>query len=326
MFEIKNDIYKKIFKIIKNHEKIVIARHVGPDPDAISSQIALRDAIKLTFPNKEVYAVGAGVSKFRYLGALDKIDSYDHLEGALLVVLDLPNFHRLDGVDDLSYSEILKIDHHPAEDIIGDVDWTDETKSSTCEMVTNFLMNTKMKMDTKIAETLFIGMVFDSDRFLLKNTSVSTFETVTELLKAYSFNFVASYDNLYERSLTELKFYAYLIANINISENSFGSIEIEKETLKKYDVDSSTPSNMVNDFYFIKELVCWCFITFDERNDIYKVNIRSRGPVINEIASKYNGGGHKYASGCRIKNKSDIAKLLKDLDKECEAYKSAETK
>ncbi len=326
MFKIKKDIYKKIYKIIKAYKKIVIARHVGPDPDAIGSQIALRDAIKLTFPDKEVYAVGAGVAKFRYLGALDKVDNFDLLEGALLIVLDLPNFQRLDGVDELSYNQILKIDHHPAEDIIGTVDWTDESKSSTCEMITNFLMNSKMVMDTKIAETLFVGMVFDSDRFLLKNTSVATFETVTELLKKYQFNFVASYDNLYERSLAELKFYAYLIANINISENSFGSIEIEKETLKKYDVDSSTPSNMVNDFYFIKELVCWCFITFDERNGVYKVNIRSRGPVINEIAAKYNGGGHKYASGCRIKNKSDIAKLFKELDKACELYKSAETK
>ena len=42
------------------------------------------------------------------------------------------------------------------------------------------------------------------------------------------------------------------------------------------------------------------FVVYDERNDIYKANIRSRGPVINEVASKYNGGGHKFASGCRL--------------------------
>ena len=39
------------------------------------------------------------------------------------------------------------------------------------------------------------------------------------------------------------------------------------------------------------------------KDKIYiKVNIRSRGPVINEIAMKYNGGGHKLASGARIKS------------------------
>ncbi len=326
MLKIKNDIYKKIYKIIKDYPKIVIARHVGPDPDAIGSQIALRDAIKLTFSEKEVYGVGAGVAKFRYLGALDRIDDYDALEGALLITLDVPNFARLDGIEGLSYNAILKIDHHPVEDIIGDVDWTDENKSSTCEMIANFLLNSKMIMDQKIAENLFIGMVFDSDRFLLQNTSVETFQTIVDILKKHPFNFVASYDNLYEKSFNELRFYSYIIANLNIKNNNFAYINIEPKVLKEYEVDSSAPSNMVNEFYFIKELICWCFIVYDERNSIYKVNIRSRGPIINEIATKYNGGGHKYASGCRIKDRKEIDKLLKDLENSCEVYKNMETK
>ena len=66
MININKDVYKKIFKLIKKYDEIVLARHIGPDPDAVASQIALRDSIKLTFPNKRVYAVGAGVSKFKY--------------------------------------------------------------------------------------------------------------------------------------------------------------------------------------------------------------------------------------------------------------------
>ena len=318
--------FDDIYKIIKKYDNIIIARHVSPDPDAIGSQIALRDSIKLTFPNKKVIAVGAGVSKFRYLGALDKIDDFSEYDKSLLVVLDLPNFKRLDLPNDVSYDAILKIDHHPAEDIIGDVDWTDDTKSSACEMVTQFLLNSKMIIDTKVAEALYVGMVFDSDRFLLKNTSITTFETVTNLLKKHPFDFVSLYDHLYERSMDELRFYSHLIANIEITENSFGHIEIKKEDLKKYNVETSAPANQVNSFYFIKELICWCFITYDERNEVYKVNIRSRGPIINEVASRYNGGGHKYASGCRIKNKDDIPKLFNELDEVCREYNSSELK
>ena len=54
---------------------------------------------------------------------------------------------------------------------------------------------------------------------------------------------------------------------------------------------------------------------------MYKVNIRSRGPVINEIASKYNGGGHKYASGVRTKDRALLDGLIEELDEACMQYK-----
>ncbi len=319
MITIKRDIYRDIVKIIKKYDNIVLARHISPDPDAIASQIALRDSIKLTFPNKNVYAIGAGVNKFRYLGNLDKVD-VTTLEEPLLIVLDVPNFVRVDGIEGLQYKEILKIDHHPQEDIYGDVDWTDETMSSTCEMITNLLLETKLEMDTKVAENLFIGMVFDSDRFLLQNTSISTFKTVYDLLKISNINFVPLYDNLYERSINEERFRAYIISNLDITENGFGFINVSNDILNKYKVESTSVSNLVNNFYFIKELICWMFVVYDERSAIYKVNIRSRGPVINEIASKYNGGGHKFASGARVKTLKEIDALRKDLDEACKEY------
>lgn len=317
------EMYKKIIKIIKKYDKIVLARHISPDPDAIASQIALRDSIKLTFPNKEVYAVGAGVHKFKYLGALDKPD-LSTLNNSLLIVLDVPNFYRVDGINGLEYDAILKIDHHPAEDIIGDVDWTDPTKSSTCEMIAELLLYSPLVMDTKIAEDLYVGMVFDSDRFLLPNTSAETLKTAYELVKTSNINFVNLYDNLYERSINEERFRAYLINNIEITENRFGFIFVPSEDLKKFNVEPTSVSNQVNDFYFIKELMCWMFVVYDERNDIYKANIRSRGPVINEVASKYNGGGHKFASGCRTSDYKVIEALAKDLDATCKKYNDEE--
>ena len=140
------------------------------------------------------------------------------------------------------------------------------------------------------------------------------------LLESSKINFIPLYDNLYERSIVEEKFRAYLVNNIKISENKFGYIFVDADVLKKYGVESTIVSNQVNNFYFIKELICWMFVVFDERNGIYKANIRSRGPVINEIASKYNGGGHKFASGCRNEDYKIMEKLAQDLDDACKEY------
>lgn len=317
-----NSIIKKVYRKIKEYNKIVIARHIGPDPDAIASETALRDSIRLTFPEKEVVAIGLGVSKFKYYGMLDKIEP-EKFKDCLLIVLDVPNLHRVDGINGLEYKEILKIDHHPAEDIKGPVDWTDDTSCSTCQMIAELILNSPLKLDTKIAGNLYLGIVSDSDRFLLSYTSAKTFEIVNKLLLKSKLEFASLYTYLYERSIDEVKFQGYLANNMIVTENGLGYIVIPGEVIKEYNVDLATPSNLINNFNFIKEVIAWTFITEDSKNKGYKVSIRSRGPIINETASKYNGGGHKYASGARLNNEEEINSFIQDLDNLCEEYKRA---
>ena len=322
MVTINSSIVKKVFKKIKEYPEIIIARHVGPDPDAIASTIALRDSIRLTFPEKEVYAVGLGVSKFKYYGILDKIDN-EQYKNALLIVLDVPNLNRVDGIEGLEYKEIMKIDHHPAEDIKGPVDWTDETSCSTCQMIAELILNTPLKLDTKIASNLYLGIVSDSDRFLLSYTTNKTFQVVHDLIKASKIDFVSLYNYLYDRSIDEVRFQGYIAMNMVVSENGLGYIVIPSDIIKEYHVDLATPANLINSFNFIRDVLVWTFITEDVKNKVYKVSIRSHGPVINETASHYHGGGHKYASGARITSLEEIDAFIKELDDLCEEYKRA---
>lgn len=318
-----NSTLKKIYRKIKQYDVIVIARHTSPDPDAIASQIALRDSIKLTFPKKEVYAVGTSVAKFKYYGVLDRIDETTFTKNSLLIACDVPNTSRIDGIDKDAFTEILKIDHHPSDEKFGECDWVDETSSSTCQMIIELLLSTPLKYDRKIAENLYLGVVSDSDRFLISYTTAKTFYLVAELIKKTQIDFTHLYSYLYERPIEEIKFHGYLSENLTITPHGLAYINIDSETLKRYNVDPATPSNMINDFSNIKDVYVWIFVTFDEKNDIYKVNIRSKGPIINEAASNYGGGGHKMASGVRTKNKEDIAKLIDDLDKICEEYQES---
>ena len=312
---------KNIYRKIKEYNNIVIARHISPDPDAIASQIALRDSIKLSFPKKNVYAVGVSVAKFKSYGNLDKIDE-SKLDGdVLLLVLDVPNKARIDGVDFNMFKEIIKIDHHPSEETFSEYDWVDESSSSTCQLIIELLLSTKLELDRKIAENLFLGVVSDSDRFLISYTSSKTFRLISDLIDRTGIDFTNLYPVLYERPYNEIKFHGYLSSHLNITDNGFAYLNITPEILKEFNVDTATPSNMINDFSNIKDVYVWTFITFDEKTSLYKINIRSKGPVINETAAKYGGGGHKYASGIRTSNKEDIDKIINDLDLDCKKYK-----
>lgn len=310
------NIYKQILKKIKEYNTIVIARHIGPDPDAVGSEIALREIIKHNFPNKEVYAVGTGVARFKYLGSLDKIDE-SKLNKALLIIVDVPSFDRVDSAYLPRYDYTIKIDHHPCDKRVCDLELVDTNSSSVCQLITELVYKTKLKITDEIASKLYLGIVADSDRFLLSYTTPRTFELCSKLLTDYEINLSEVYNNLYERSIDEKRFEAYIISNINITENGFGYIKITNNIIKKYGVDSSTASNMVNNLNFIKEIKVWAFSSWDEKNDQFKINIRSRGIVVNEVASHFNGGGHKFASGSRLKTEEEVDELFKALDDLC---------
>ena len=311
-----SNIFKQIVKKIKEYDEIVIARHIGPDPDAIASTIALRDLIKLNFPNKKVYAVGSSIARFKYFGSLDKVDE-NTLTNALLIICDVPKFDRVDSANKDKYNYTIKIDHHPCDEIVSDLELVDETSSSTCQLITELVYSTKLKIDKSIAEKLFMGIVSDSDRFLLSYTTPKTLLLSSKLLNDYNFELMPLYNNLYERPISERKFESYIIDNMTITENGFGYIKITDEIINEFKVDAGTASNMVNDLNFIKELKVWAFSSYDEKLGLFKINIRSRGIVINEIASNFHGGGHKFASGARIKTEEEVNELFKALDEAC---------
>lgn len=312
------NIYKRIYQKIKKYNTIVIARHVGADPDALCSQIALRDSILNTFPNKKVYAVGSPASKFRYLGALDKFN--DEYENSLLIVLDVPDQKRVDFSEIEKFSAKIKIDHHPAVDKYCDIELVDDKASSTCQLIVELLFNTRLKMTREIAEKLYIGIVSDTNRFLYYYTTAKTFELVSKMIKKTGLEINPLYDNLYMRPLKEIKFQGFISNNLTVTENGLAYIKITDEILKEYDVDAATPGNMITNFNYIEEALVWLTLCEDTANNYIRVSLRSRGPIINEVASHFNGGGHIYASGCRLKTFDEAEALLKELDELCANY------
>ena len=305
--------FKQIYKKIEEYDTIVIARHIGVDPDALASQLALRDAIKLTFPNKKVSAIGTGSAKFYSIGKLDKLEKVNN---ALLIVLDTPDQKRVDSVDFSQFSYMIKIDHHPFVEKFCDLEYIEDTASSTAEIIMNFIMSVDLKCDKNIAETLYVGLASDSNRFLFDSCTSKTFGLVSIFLEKYNFELSEVYKKLYLRPMNEVRLEGYIALNMTVTDNGLGYIKITNEVLNQLEVDSASAGNMINNFNFIKEVLVWATITEDIKNDQIRVSIRSRGPEINEVAERFNGGGHKFASGAKLKSFDDAMQLMKELD-EC---------
>ena len=144
-------LYKEIIKQIKKYDKIVIARHIGADPDALGSQFSLKDIILENFKDKKVYAVGTIASRFRFMGNLDWIDDLK-MDECLLIVLDTPDKKRIEGIDDISlFGSVIKIDHHPFVEKFGEIEYIDDSASSTSQLIFKIVLDMKLKISKKIA-------------------------------------------------------------------------------------------------------------------------------------------------------------------------------
>lgn len=307
-----------IYKLIEKFEVIVLARHVGPDPDAMASTMALKDSILYTFKDKKVYNVGSGSSRFTYFGKLDRIENP---KNALLIVLDTPDIRRIDGIILTDYEKIVKIDHHPFVEKFADIEYINDKSSSASELVLDLINETPLKMNEDIASKIYLGIVSDTNRFMFNNSTGDTFKKVAKLIDEYKLEIDKLYIPLYLRPINEVRLEGYIGLNLNITKNGVGYIKLTKDLLEQFAVDAASPGNMVNNFNYINEVLVWVFFTEDVKNENIRVSARSRGPVINSLLSKYNGGGHKYASGARIKTMDDADPIIDDLDFLCKKYK-----
>lgn len=315
------NIYKQIFKVIKKYDTIVIARHIGADPDALGSQFALKEIILKTFPNKKVYAVGNPASRFKFFGNNEKIDNIDTTKG-LLIVLDTPDIKRIDGVSLNNFEYVIKMDHHPIIDKYANIELIDEDSCSTSQLILEFIFNNKIEINKEIGEKLYLGIVGDTDRFLHDYTSSKTFSLVSRLLEETNIDFTSLYKVLYQRPISEIRFEGYIYQNLILTENGVAYIKITDRKLKEFGVDSAAAGNMINDLKFVNEIIVWLFLTEDIKSNLIRANIRSVGPYINDVATKFGGGGHKYASGVKLKTWDDSDKLINELDELVKNYKN----
>lgn len=311
--------YKKFLKTIKRYDTIVIARHIGVDPDALCSQLALRDAIRLNFPEKKVIAIGTGSQKFAHIGKLDKLEKVDN---ALLIVTDTPDKKRIDSAVLSDFSYIVKIDHHPFVEDFGGLEIINDQASSACEIIMELLIQMKLALNSSIAELLYMGLVSDSNRFLFDSSTSHLFSLISYYLDKYPFDLSKCYQKLYLRPLNEVRLEGYISLNMTVTENGLGYIPITDAIIQKYGGDSASAGNMINNFNFIKEVLVWVTMTEDVKNDQIRISIRSRGPVINQVAEKYHGGGHKFASGVRVKTMEEAMKIIDDLEQVLIEYQS----
>ena len=305
--------YKNILAKIKAYDTIIIHRHMKPDPDALGSQVGLKEIIKNNFPQKTVKVTGYDEPTLDWLAQMDVVADEDY-QRALVIVTDTANRPRIDDQRYLTGDFLIKIDHHPDEDFYGDLSYVDTTASSASEIITDFALHNQLQLSAKAARLLYAGIIGDTGRFLYSATTSKTFRIASELLK-YDFDFSALARQMDSFPYKIAKLQSYVFENLEIDENGAARVVLSQDILKKFDLSDAETSAIVSSPGKIDTVQVWA-IFVEQADGHYRVRLRSKSAVINEVAKRHAGGGHPLASGANsysLAENEDIYQELKNV-------------
>lgn len=303
-----------LYQLIKENDRIVIHRHIRPDPDALGSQYGLKYLIEEAFPKKVVKAAGTVSQGLSWLAKTEEVTEEDYKD-ALVIVVDTANVPRIDGKLYHLATKVIKIDHHLEVDLYGDLQIVHTQASSCSEIITEIshYLGERLPMNAKAAKVLYAGIIGDTGRFLFNSTSSTTLTAASRLL-AFEFNAFEISDRFQLMTREVAKFHGYVLEHLRISQEGVANVIIKREDLTTFGITEEQTNGAVGLPGQIEGVLTWAiFVEQEGNNEFYRCRIRSKGPAINEIAAKHHGGGHPFASGANAYGLNEIEEIIEEL-------------
>lgn len=304
--------FTTILDTIKAYDTIIIHRHMKPDPDALGSQAGLRAILAHNFPEKSIHITGFNEPTLTWLVEMDNV-SDDTFKEALVIITDTANTARIDDKRYLHAAKVIKIDHHPNDEPYGDLVYVNTAASSASEIITDFAFQNDLALTNEAARLLYAGIVGDTGRFLYPATTSKTLYLASQL-REYAFDFSAITRQMESFPYKIAKLQSYVFEHLEIDKTGAARVILDQKLLKDLDLTDAETSAIISAPGLIETVEAWG-IFVEQTDGHYRVRLRSKSVVINDIAKRHHGGGHPLASGANsysIEENDTIFQELKD--------------
>jgi phosphoesterase RecJ-like protein len=322
----------EIFPLLEEPKNIVITFHQKPDADAMGSGLGLYNFLIQFGHTVTVISPTNWAGFLSWMpGAKKVLDFEMQNEKALNALKDAQWLFCLDFnvlsrarnmepvINRLTCTKIL-IDHHqqPQTEAF-DYGISNTLKSSTAEMVFDFIINSghAEKINIDVSECLYAGVMTDTGSFRFNSTSADVHRMVAKL-KETGLNHSQIHENLFDNFMEgRFRFFGNTLLNRMeiFYEYNTALIAIPQKDLIKFNVKTGDTEGLVNFPLSIKGIKLAAIII--DRGDERKSSFRSKGGFdVNTFARKYfNGGGHFNAAGGKNTEPLDevIAKFKKAI-------------
>ncbi len=296
---------RRVAEAIRTHGTFLVGSHVRPGGDAIGSVLAMGHLLghfekQYTLLNEDpvppAFSFLPGSADIRPPGP-------DVRQPEVALVLDCGCFDRTGSAEVLLAAAeiVINIDHHASNDLFGQINLVDPTAAAAGEIVLGLFD----EMDVPpglAASALYTSILTDTGSFRQSNTTARTHEMAARLLEEG-----VRPEDISERVLEAATVGARRLLGAALSGIEQGCagrvawLQVTREMLKATGCSMEDTEKFVDFARYIPGVEVALLFRELEGGEV-GVSFRSRGSAdVNSIAASWGGGGHRLASGCRIR-------------------------
>jgi len=317
--------FSLIKRCIKKASNVFVMGHRDIDLDAFGAALGIccyasfyqKDSYIIVDDKKLETSVSKAIDdykeKINIIGSNKVKDNYS--DNSLLIIVDTNKELLLQTPKLLSlFNNVIVIDHHDVnfESINDDktVLIIDNEASSTCEMITNMLLNDNYIVSADVATIILSGIVLDTNNFILK-TDTQTYYAAYYLAKCGADTSKVQY--LMKQDIKQYIEMQKVITEVKVNKNIAISKGLQnkiyrREYLAKI-ADTILLFNNIEASFVVGKIT-----------DGIGISARSMGNIdVGEIMERFGGGGDNHEGAAKVNDKSlndvveEITKIAKEL-------------
>jgi len=297
--------------LIDASHHIVLIAHKNPDADSLGAACAFYSYLLRSQKKITLFCVSSEINpNLAFLPWFDKITASFPEDADCMISFDCGSYGRLGIEKELP---LINIDHHISNDFYGTHNLLNTSAISTTEVVYDYFVANGIKINGKMALSLYAGLIEDSKCFSAAECNAKTFALAHSLLESGA-DHAMCIEWLYRRrSLASLRIRGILLKQMKLLvDGKLALFEVPLSLLEETGAIVSECKRVLDEALGMRSVEAAIMVLEHPRGGA-KLSLRTDGAIdAAKIMGEFGGGGHVRRAGTRLKHEN-YDELVKNI-------------
>jgi len=278
---------------------VVLVVHVDPDADSLGSASAMYSLMLRLQKKVTFFCVTENIDRrLAFLPWFDKLRHRFPVSADLAISLDCGSKKRL-GTE--IKCPLVNIDHHAGNEAYGEINIIDDTAISTTQVLYELFEDYGIKLNAKIATSLYAGLLDNSLGFLSEKTDARAFAMAAVLSGAGADTRGCAIELFERRSLAAMRLKGMMLQKMSLVHNgTIVLLRVTQEMLLQSGAHAADCEAVLHESMGLPTIKA-AILLRERRDGSIRGSLCSLdGSDMVAVADNFGGGGYKNSAGFEL--------------------------